>query len=206
MIHWSFPYFLAQWDILGSSSPLAFSLPQPWNQPFLWLVLVHFSARWYIKPRCGRSVCLLLLECHGFCLSVYLSTYLPTCVCMYHLSIDSFIFVYVYTHIIIYSFINYFHIYVYVYYRIMSSYPTSNSNPTPQGSLRLRFYICKCLLRQWKSGLLLSSTFLLISLIDLLFANVNPSPNLAFCLLCPPAQHPAHHPASLAALTVRSCL
>lgn len=104
----------------------------------------------------GKMVCktkiwvlsMLVATGMSWLLSVYLSTYLHTCVCMYHLSIDPFIFVYVYTHTIIYSFINYFHIYLYVYYRTVSSYPTSNSNPTPQGSLRLPFYICKCLLRQ----------------------------------------------------------
>ena len=46
MFHWSFPYFLAQWESLGSSSPLVFSRPQPWNQPFIWLVFIHFGGGW----------------------------------------------------------------------------------------------------------------------------------------------------------------
>lgn len=82
---------------------------------------------------------------------------------------------------------------------------TSNSNPTSQGSLQA-LYVCKYLLRRWKSWLLLSSTLFFISLIDLLICLMSPASQLAFCLLCPPAQHPRRHPAALAAVTVSSCL
>lgn len=64
---------------------------------------------------------------------------------------------------------------------------SSCSSPTPQGSLSPSLYIRKSLFWQWKSQLsLLSSIFLLICSIDLLFCLMYPVSPLAFCLLCLP--------------------